>query len=205
PLDRVDEALAAADVVVSCTGAAGVVVTADRLLAAAADRAEPLFVLDLALPRDIDPAAQGLDSVTVVGLEQLAEALAHDDHAPDVEAVRRIVVDEVAAFTAWQRSVGVAPTVVALRAKAAELVHAELGRLEGRLPSLDERARDEIARTVHRVVDKLLHEPTVRVKELAGMSGGVTYTDALRELFDLDPKAPEVVSRAEPSGEGGDL
>jgi len=103
----------------------------------------------------------------------------------------------VAAFLDAARAASVAPTVVALRSKAAEVVDAELARLSGRLPELDERARKEIAQTVRRVVDKLLHAPTVRVKELASAPGGDTYAEALRELFDLDPKAPEAVQRAD--------
>ncbi|MGH3240053.1 MAG: hypothetical protein ACRDNL_06710, partial [Spirillospora sp.] len=90
-----------------------------------------------------------------------------------------------------------APTVVALRSKAAGVVDAELARLAGRVPEIDGRARKEIEQTVRRVVDKLLHAPTVRVKELASAPGGDSYADALRELFDLDPKAPEAVARAD--------
>jgi glutamyl-tRNA reductase len=93
----------------------------------------------------------------------------------------------------------VAPTVVALRAKAAEVVERELGRLAGRLGELDDRAHGEIALAMHRVVDKLLHAPTVRVKELAGSPGGDSYEAALRVLFDLDPAAVEAVTRADGS------
>ena len=98
----------------------------------------------------------------------------------------------------------VAPTVVALRAKAAGVVDAELARLAGRLSAdgLSGHALDEIALTVRRVVDKLLHAPTVRVKELAGSPGGEEYATALRVLFDLDPRAVEAVTRAAPEQEG---
>ena len=105
--------------------------------------------------------------------------------------------EEVEAFLASARAAAVAPTVVALRSKAAEVVEAELNRLSGRLPEIDERARKEVEQTVRRVVDKLLHAPTVRMKELAAAPGGDSYADALRELFDLDPKAPEAVARAD--------
>jgi glutamyl-tRNA reductase len=91
----------------------------------------------------------------------------------------------------------VAPTVVALRAKAVKVVEAELARLSGRLGQLDDRAHAEIAQAMHRVVDKLLHAPTVRVKELAGSPGGDSYETALRVLFDLDPAAVEAVTRAD--------
>ena len=89
------------------------------------------------------------------------------------------------------------PTVVALRAKAAKVVDAELTRLAGRLVGTASHELDEIAQAMRRVVEKLLHAPTVRVKELAGSPGGDAYAAALRELFDLDPKAVEAVTRAD--------
>jgi glutamyl-tRNA reductase len=91
----------------------------------------------------------------------------------------------------------VAPTVVALRAKAAGVVDAELARLAGRIAALDSRAWQEIARSMQRITDKLLHAPTVRVKELAGAPGADSYEAALRVLFDLDPDAVQAVARAD--------
>jgi len=107
------------------------------------------------------------------------------------------VAEEFAARASAARAASVTPTVVALRAKAAQVVDAELARLAGRLSSLDARARDEVAQTVRRVVDKLLHAPTVRVKELASSPGGDEYAAALRVLFDLDPKTIQAVTRVE--------
>ena len=198
PLDALPAALASADLVVSCTGAVGHVLDTEMLTAAVSGRPDrPLVVLDLALPRDVDPAAHGVPGVTVVDLETLAGALATNEHAADVEATREIVVEEVAAFLGWQRAVSVAPTVVALRDMADSVVRAELVRLTGRLPDLDPHARAEIEQTVTRVVDKLLHAPTVRVKQLAEEPGGQSYADALNKLFGLDPKAVEAVTRAD--------
>src|SRR5699024_885623 len=99
---------------------------------------------------------------------------------------------------AAQRSAEVTPTVTALRKQAAEVVDAELLRLDRRLPDLDTDVRGELERTVRRVADKLLHAPTVRVKELASKDDGtaaVDYADALRELFGLDPQAPAAVAK----------
>ena len=114
----------------------------------------------------------------------------------DVEAVRRIVTEEVGAYLAKQRADRVAPTVVALRERAQQVVDAELTRLLGRLPQADEVVTRELRTTVERVVDKLLHAPTVRVKELAEEPGGDSYAEALQELFALDPSATEAVARA---------
>ncbi len=200
-------AMGAADVVISCTGAAGQVITSDMVSGAVsarmlAGRPGPLVVLDLAMPRDVEPAVSGLPGVVLVGMDLLSDhgtAAAGDAAAGgDVLAVRAIIEAELAAYHSAIDAARVAPTVVALRAKAAKVVEAELARLEGRLNSdgLSGHALDEIAQTVRRVVDKLLHAPTVRVKELAGSPGGEEYAAALRVLFDLDPRAVEAVTRA---------
>ncbi|MET7650317.1 MULTISPECIES: glutamyl-tRNA reductase [unclassified Streptomyces] len=169
---------------------------------AALVRPEPvLFLLDLAMPRDVDAAAHRLAGVRLVDIESLAEASADAPMAADVDQVRRIVADEVAAFGAAQRAAHITPTVVALRTMAADVVATEIARLDGRLPGLDDKHRAEITQTVKRVVDKLLHAPTVRVKQLAAEPGGAGYADALRTLFDLDPEAVAAVSRAEESTE----
>ncbi|MEU9899811.1 glutamyl-tRNA reductase [Streptomyces phaeochromogenes] len=156
-----------------------------------------LSLLDLAMPRDVDAAVHRLLGVRLVDIESLAEASADAPMAADVDQVRRIVSDEVAAFDAAQRAAHITPTVVALRAMAADVVASEIARLDGRLPGLDDKQRGEITQTVRRVVDKLLHAPTVRVKQLAAEPGGAGYADALRTLFDLEPETVAAVSRAD--------
>ncbi|WP_256105529.1 glutamyl-tRNA reductase [Streptomyces sp. ODS05-4] len=192
--------LTGVDVVVSCTGATGLVLKAADIEAAAQGRAPgaaPLALLDLAMPRDIDAAAHRLPGVRLVDIESLAEAAADAPMAADVDRVRAIVGAEVASFGAAQRAAHITPTVVALRTMAADVVASEMARLEGRLPGLADKERAEITQTVRRVVDKLLHAPTVRVKQLAGEPGGAGYADALRTLFDLDPETVAAVSRAD--------
>jgi glutamyl-tRNA reductase len=199
-LSTMDTAMADADLVVSCTGATGLVVTAGQLTArGVGDDGRRRFFLDLALPHDIERTVRDLDGVELAGLDDLrTEQEAAKAIGPAaVDAARRIVCEEVEAFLSAARAAAVAPTVVALRSMAAEVVDAELSRLTGRVPELGDRDRREIEQTVRRVVDKLLHAPTVRVKELAAAPGGDSYADALRELFDLDPKAPEAVARAD--------
>jgi glutamyl-tRNA reductase len=191
----------AADLVVSCTGSSGQVITEAAVrgaLAARGPAGRPLVLLDLALPRDVEAAAGRLPGVTLIDLEVLGQAepgaLAHE---ADVATVRRIVAEEFAAQVSADRAAKVAPTVVALRAKAAEVVEAELARLAGRLADLDARSQREIAQSMRRIADKLLHAPTVRVKELAGSPGADSYELALRVLFDLDPAAVQAVTRAD--------
>jgi glutamyl-tRNA reductase len=194
-LDAIEDAMAAADVVVSCTGSTGVVVEAAVIERAQKLRDDaPIALLDLALPRDIDPTVRDLSGVTLVDLTSLQEVLEDSEAGADVEAARAIVTEEVGTFLAWQMASRVAPTVVALRSRAEEVVAAELARLETRLPDLDPRSRSELDVTVRRVVDKLLHAPTVRVKELTEAPAGLSYADALHELFGLDRAAPAAVT-----------
>ncbi|RZS44566.1 glutamyl-tRNA reductase [Herbihabitans rhizosphaerae] len=191
-LDDLGTHLADADVLVSCTGAVGTVVTADAVAARTSGR--PLAVCDLGLPRDVDPAVAALPGVTVIDLETLRRRLESSPQGLDTTRAGEIVAEEVRAYLAGQRSAEVTPTVTALRRQAADVVKAELLRLDTKLPDLDPSVREELGRTVHRVVDKLLHTPTVRVKELAAGPAGESYADALRELFGLDPELPRAVA-----------
>ena len=199
-MDDLAAALADADVVVSCTGAVRPVVLACRRAPAwppvvarnrpAAGDLRPRHAARRR-PRRRRPARRlrgrhGPGAARAVGARRLADA----------EAARHLVAAEVATYLAGQRMAEVTPTVTALRQRAADVVEAELLRLDDRLPGLEAAHRDEVARTVRRVVDKLLHAPTVRVKQLASAPGGDSYAEALRELFELDPTAVDAVATA---------
>lgn len=175
--------LAAAELVVTCTGSVGHVVDGRHLAAAGPHR---LVLVDLALPRDVDPLAASVAGVTLLDLETLGAEVTALAGADEVAAARRIVTAEVDAWRAQQAAGGVAPTVVALREQAAAILEAELDRLDRRLPDLPGAAREEIRNAVRRVLEKVLHTPTVRVKELADAPGGSFYAEALRTLFDLE-------------------
>jgi glutamyl-tRNA reductase len=199
-------AIGQADLVISCTGAANPVVTEKivRNVLRGRDGARPLVLLDLAMPRDVDPAIADLagpggNAVSVIDMDALRGTAGNGVGDEEVAAVRAIVEDEFAAYGSAVRAARVTPTVVALRAKAATVVDAELARLAGRLSeeSVSGHALEEIAQTVRRVVDKLLHAPTVRVKELASSPDGEEYAAALRVLFDLDPRTVDAVTHAE--------
>ena len=195
-LGELPEVLAGADVVIACAGASGLLVTRAQVEAARTD-GRPMVFVDLALPHDVDPTVVELDGVSRIDLADLAEELEASDAGREVDEVRRIVTEEVAAFVAVRRSASVTPTVVALRSMATSVVDAEMERLDHRLPDLSPEERAEVLRAVRRVADKLLHEPTVRVKELANETGAVSYAAALAELFALDPDAVDAVTRPE--------
>ena len=196
PLSDLTAELGRADVVITCTGATGALITPEMVAIARPDRA-PLSIIDLALPHDVDPGVADLPGVTLINLAELAEELHESDAGREVESVRRIVAQEVTAFLSARRQASVTPTVVALRSMATAVVDSEMERLVGRLPDLDDAARAEVLHTVRRVADKLLHQPTVRVKELANETGAVSYAAALAELFALDPEAVDAVTRPE--------
>ena len=193
--DRAD-ALRDADVIISCTGALTTWIHPDDLAGG-----QVLGVVDLALPADVDP---GVAEVTeLVNLSSLLDpptvAGPASHAAAEVAAATALVAVEVHDFLAGRRAAQVAPTVVALRSMASAVTAAELIRLEAKLPGLSERDRAEVAKTVRRVADKLLHRPTVRVQQVDTESG-VDYAAALRDLFALDPSAVDAVMnpRVEP-------
>ena len=196
PLSDLAAELAVADVVITCAGATGLLVTAEMVELARPDQ-RPMSIIDLALPHDVEPAAARLPGVSLINLAELAAELHESDAGREVLEVRRIVTQEVTAFVSARRQASVTPTVVALRSMATAVVESEMERLVGRLPDLDDEARDEVLQTVRRVADKLLHQPTVRVKELANEAGAVSYAAALAELFALDPDAVDAVTRPE--------
>lgn len=199
---ELEGAIAGADLVVSCTGALGHVVPAD-LVARARSRADhaPIVMLDLAMPRDIDPEVLGVHGVTLIDLDDLGDLLGDGQYEQDVEGVRRIVGAEVQNYLSQRVSERVAPTVVALRSMASDVVAAELEWFATRRPDLAEADRADIEHLVRRVVDKLMHAPTVRVKELATEPDGEAYAEALHRLFDLDLRTVEALRT--PTGQEG--
>ncbi|PRQ10679.1 glutamyl-tRNA reductase [Corynebacterium sp. 13CS0277] len=168
------------DVIVSATGA-------DTHTVAAADlpHGHELTLIDLSMPRDIDDNVQDHGGVILVNIEHL-HTQARADDATGKQAAEDIVAAELAAYSSAQRVLDVVPAVAALRRHAADIVAAELERLDARTPGMGDKEREETHRALHRVVDKLLHQPTVAVKDLAARSASVSYDQALQELFGLD-------------------
>ncbi len=190
------DAIADADLLISSTGSTGLIVEADDI---GVRDARPLVVLDIALPHDVDPSVALHAGVTYLDLEALRDGGAMVSDA-EVAAAVSIVADELRDHLAAQQQLAVAPTVTALRARANQVIDGELARLAGRVPDLTSGERREVADAVRRAVEKVLHAPTVRVKELAATPGGDQYAAALRELFDLDPAAAESVAAVKKTG-----
>ena len=191
--DDLDAELGATDVVISCTGHSGFVFDRERV--AASTSGSPLTFVDLALPRDVDPSTAQIDGVTVIDLVVIGERSENAELAADVEQVREIVEDEVRTFLAAKSASQVTPTVVALRSMATEVVDAEVARITTRMPDLRAEEVEQVRRSLQRVADKLIHAPTVRVQQLVEGPAGLTYADALADLFALDQAAVEAVTR----------
>jgi glutamyl-tRNA reductase len=188
PLDQLDVALAETDVLVTCTGARSMTIGADQLAGTPVRG-----VVDLALPPDVSEDVHTLG----ISLDRLVAGRDDETGSTEVAEARALVRAEVRDFLGLRRAAQVAPTVVALRSMASEVVAGEMARLSSRLPALGDRERDEVQRTVRRVVDKLLHQPTVRLQELSADPDDVDYAAALRELFALDPHSVAAVMSAE--------
>ncbi|MGP9758620.1 glutamyl-tRNA reductase [Corynebacterium sp. AOP12-C2-36] len=199
--DGLQDALDGAAVVVSATGAVGTVLGPDDLAQAQRNSPHRMVLVDLSMPRDIDDAVMDVADVRLLNIEELT-ALAGDG-ARDESAARNIVATELSEYLEQVRVQSVVPTVKALRRRAADVVDDELGQLVRRTPGMADEDRAEVARTVRRVVDKLLHTPTVQVKKLSSQDGTVNYAEALATLFNLPAGSTSSVSQAIEPGDAG--
>jgi glutamyl-tRNA reductase len=184
PLERVESALASADVVLSSTSATGWILTREQVERTLSVRkGRPLFLIDLAVPRDLDPAIHELDGCYLYDIDDLeavvAETLA--GRRREAERAEAIVGEEADRFRAWQASLDVVPAIASLRARAEEIRAAELRR--AKLNDAERRAAESVTAAV---LNKLLHLPTIRMKQAAAAADGVIYADAVRHLFGLE-------------------
>ncbi|MDX6469124.1 MAG: glutamyl-tRNA reductase [Gaiellaceae bacterium] len=188
PLERLEEQLAAVDVVVSSTSAPGYVLDADAVARALrARRGRQLLLIDLAVPRDLDPAIHDLDGCYLYDIDDLQALVLETQAGRRGEAARAeaIVAAEAEKFREWQAALDVVPAIMSLRARAEEIREAELRKAEGLLGRLDESQRNAVEAITAQIVNKLLHLPTVRMKQAAAAADGVIYAQAVRHLFGL--------------------
>ncbi|WP_293817504.1 glutamyl-tRNA reductase [uncultured Corynebacterium sp.] len=192
PLDGVADCLGAVDIVVSATGAVGNVVTERDVRAAmgaaggvagVSGRRGTKVLIDLSMPADIERSVADIDGVKLLNIEELTTMAG--DRVQDEDPARDIVADELQSFLEQQRAQSVVPTVKALRQKAGEVMAEELMTLERLTPDMSEADRAAVVKSMKRVVDKLLHTPTVQAKKLSAGGQQVSYPDALAALFNL--------------------
>jgi glutamyl-tRNA reductase len=190
-LDEVERELAHVDVVVASTSSQGYLVTAAQAERAMRERrGRSIFFIDIAVPRDVDPAVNDLEGCYVYDIDDLERVVAESVAGRREEAVRAeaIVSEEADGFRAWQLSLDVVPAISSLRARAESIRREELERAQGRLGALSPTQRRAVEALTSQIVAKLLHQPTVRMKEAAGAADGVLYADAVRHLFGLDER-----------------
>jgi len=187
-LSKLDEELERADIVLTSTAAPEAVLDLARIDRTMRSRpGRPLLVVDIAVPRDVDPAAAGIEGVSLLDVEDVR--LFAESHMAsrrkEIPVVRAVLADALEKYRVSSTARSAAPVVAALRTRAESIRHAELDRQRARIDALDPEAAEIIETVTKRVVAKILHEPTVRVKEAAGSPRGERLADALRNLFDL--------------------
>ena len=186
-LGDVAQALAEADVVVSSTNSRSFLVSRDDVEQALATRERrPLLLIDLAVPRDLDPEIASLPYAFLYDVDDLDEAVGTGSIEGAAARAEAIVAEEAERFRAWQASRGVVPAIASLRARAEEIRLRELERARRRLADLSPEERRAVEAVTVQIVNKLLHDPTVRLKEAAAGADGATYADAVRHLFGLE-------------------
>ena len=191
-LDALPEALARADLLVSATGAAGMVVNADIVAnAMRARRERPLVLVDLAVPRDVDPQTARIPGVRLFDIQALRERLAEhsEETAADIVQAQSIVDEEAHRYTVRRRGDALAPIITALRRRGDEVMRIELARHATRLEALTPGERDAVEAMAHGIVAKLLHDPIVELKERSEPGTDGRYAQMLAELFGIDPAA----------------
>jgi glutamyl-tRNA reductase len=187
-IDELPAALEDVDVLLTSTGSPEPLLTVDDLAPVLARRTSPLLIVDIAVPRDVELGVRQLEGVTVLDLDDLRSfaraGLA--ERRREVAKVHGIIDEEVSAYLGETVARQAAPTVAALHARSEEIREAELDRFRARLDGLDDRQRDAVEALTRGIVGKLLHEPTVRLKDAAGTTRGERLADAVRTLFDLE-------------------
>jgi len=182
---EIERQLGSVDVVVSSTSSPGIVL--DAATVARARRGRPLLLVDLAVPRDLDPAIHELDGCYLYDIDDL-EAIVTETlsgRRSEAERAEAIVAAEADKFHEWQASLEIVPAIASLRARAESIREAELRKAEGMLGRLDDAERRAVESITSQIVNKLLHLPTVRLKQAAAAADGVVYAEAVRHLFGL--------------------
>jgi glutamyl-tRNA reductase len=191
PWTAIGDALSAADIVVTATGSTEPVLTRTRVEEAMRPRrSRPLFIIDIAVPRDVDPAVAKLDQVFLYDIDDLQTIVQENlsRRTTEIERAEAIVREEVDRFGAWMQSREVLPTVIALRERFDAIRQAELKRLESKLAPLDPEARARVDEVTHLIVEKLLLTPTEQLKSTRDETLAVTYADAVHRLFALESR-----------------
>jgi len=188
-MEQLPEALLAADIVISSTGATGYVVTKEQLKPLLKQRKNrPLFMIDIAVPRDLDPQLHELDNVYLYDIDDLEGIVASNlaERTKEAERITEMIESEIVAFTSWFQTLGVVPLIAALREKAFAIHGDAMKKIENKLPNLSERELHIIRKHTRGIINQLLHDPVVRLKELAAEKSGDEVLDVFSTIFALE-------------------
>jgi len=188
PREEIEAALATVDVVIASTNAPGLVLDAEAVARASQGRrGRQLLLVDLAVPRDLDPAIRDLDGCYLYDIDDLQQIVAEtlSGRRREAERAESLVAVEAEKFHEWHASLDVVPAIASLRAKAEEIRTTELQKADSLLSRLDDSQRKAVESVTSQIVNKLLHLPTVRMKQAAAAADGVLYAETVRHLFGL--------------------
>jgi glutamyl-tRNA reductase len=189
PMDRIEEALGEVDIVISSTGASGYVITAGMVAAALRRRkSRLLFLIDIAVPRDIDPAAGAMENVFLYNIDNLQDIVDENvrGRMQEAQKAEAIISEEVSRFNRWYNTLAVVPTIVSFKDKAEGILRAELDRSSAWMQHLTQEDRDNIEILAGSIVNKILHDPIISLKEESQDYAAIPYVAALRRLFKLE-------------------
>jgi glutamyl-tRNA reductase len=201
--DDLPAELVQCDIVVSCTASPHQIVEREELALVAEERGgRPLVLIDIAVPRDVDPRVRELPGITLFDIDDLQRAVERDrsGRQAEVARARAVVEQEAARFDAWVARLDVVPTVAALRRRGEEVARQVVDENAARWESLSAADRRRVEALARAIVSRMLHEPTMRLKREAEGDGGYAHVQALRELFGLDPVAPALGEQPEELG-----
>lgn len=204
--EDLEDHLAAADIVISSTSAPHCVVTRKVVERACRRRRQrPMFLIDIAVPRDLDPEIARVRNAYLYDIDDLLEVVEHNRHEREGEAehAESIIKQELASVNEWLRSLQVVPTIAMLREAVEEIRKGELERLGNRLRGLTDEQRAQVDMLTTSIINKILHVPTVKMKEVAGQDQCYLYVDALRTLFDLGDDGASPARAGDANGAGG--
>lgn len=189
PFDQLFDELAKVDIVISSTGASGIILTYDQMRQVMAKRRyRSIFLIDIAVPRDLDPQINSLDNAYLYNIDALEQVVAQNlaERQKEAKEAEKIIKAEVEEFFAWLSSLEVIPTIAELRRKAEQIKEQELSKALSKLNYLSEAEKNVIAALAHSITNKLLHDPVVKVKESTKQRDGYLYVESLRHLFALN-------------------
>ena len=194
PFEQFKDEMASADIVLVSTGAAHYIVGADDVERAVAKRGNrPMFLIDISVPRNIDPAVRHVDNAFLFDIDDLKHRVEQNraERLQEAEKAERMVVEEVGAIIEWMKSLEVTPTIVALRNRVDDIKRAELDKVLGRLGHLTEQDKELVENLASSIVNKLIHRTMVTLKSEINSSNGPAFVEAARRFFHLDQSSPQ--------------